>query len=547
MTPPKKLLKELNPIAAAAHDRNGKPSECLLGARKSILANINIWFDAGVDSAPVYWLKDIAGVGKTTISQSICTLLEDHLGGAFFFSRNKIDCQRPSNVVPTIVHQIAMSSVGRPFRSDIYASIRDNPQISTKTVAKQVEVLIGSGLKNQGPDSPLFLIVLDALDECTKEDGCEGGLLVPLLVQHICTLPLKAKIFITSRPEPSIQTMIEKLRHPMLPPGGSATEQIQPFILHDVDKSVVGADIECYLRYMLGRIARMPAGRPTMEDVWSIAQSVDCLFIYAATAVKYISQGSSPKRNLEVFISSHKHDASKPYGALDSVYLQIIRGVIEGDDPGAAKDTCAVFRHVIGAIVIARRPLSKLALSRILREDVDDVDSVVEPLRFLLDVGTDDGSPIRIFHPSFPNSLQSTDRCSDDDFFIDSDHWNCLLALWCLELMNNSLEKNICRIENAGWLNSEIPDLDDRVKRYVPDELSYACMYWATHLSFKTMLANSTGQKLKDALYKFCREHLLHWLEVLSLLASPRSAVEGTTQAMAWLRISKLCSWFEVS
>jgi hypothetical protein len=244
----KELLKELNPIAAAAHDRDGKASECLQGTRESILADINTWFDAGVDSAPVYWLKGIAGVGKTTISQSVCTLLEDHLGGAFFFSRNNVDCQRPSNVVPTIVHQLATSSVGRPFRSDICAAIRDNPQISTKTVAKQVKVLIESGLKSQGPDSPPFLIVLDALDECTKEDGCEGGSLIPLLVQHICSLPLKAKIFITSRPEASIQTMMEKLRYPMSPPGGSATEQIQPFILHDVERSVVRTDIESYLR-----------------------------------------------------------------------------------------------------------------------------------------------------------------------------------------------------------------------------------------------------------------------------------------------------------
>ena len=78
--------------------------------------------------------------------------------------------------------------------------------------------------------------------------------------------------------------------------------------------------------------------------------------------------------------------------------------------------------------------------------------------------------------------------------------------------MDEQLHANICDLKFPdNYLdNDEIRHLlDDRIS----SELQYACLHWATHL-FNADQAHN----LSTLLEKFCFTHLLHWLEVLSLI-----------------------------
>jgi len=108
------------------------------------------------------------------------------------------------------------------------------------------------------------VIVIDALDEC--DDPSTVQLLLKTLFEHAATLPMK--FFVASRPEYIIRDVL----------------QILPSVLrlHDIDESIVAADIRKYLVASFESISLSPS------DIERITKRAGKLFIYASTAVRYI-------------------------------------------------------------------------------------------------------------------------------------------------------------------------------------------------------------------------------------------------------------------
>ena len=78
--------------------------------------------------------------------------------------------------------------------------------------------------------------------------------------------------------------------------------------------------------------------------------------------------------------------------------------------------------------------------------------------------------------------------------------------------MDEQLHANICDLKFPGKYldNDKIQHLlGDRIS----GELQYACLHWATHLFNAEKDDNLSGH-----LERFSPTHLLHWLEVLSLI-----------------------------
>ena len=100
--------------------------------------------------------------------------------------------------------------------------------------------------------------------------------------------------------------------------------------------------------------------------------------------------------------------------------------------------------------------------------------------------------------------------------------------------MNTTLKQDICSICDPSLSNSELADLPARLKKAAPKELRYACVYWTTHLASVT----STDEAIAMELENFCTVHLLHWLELCSLLKCLPSAEEGLNRLMVWFEVS---------
>jgi hypothetical protein len=490
-----------------------------------MLEDTDIWFNDPSPDAPfALWVAGIAGTGKTTVAQSVCTMLENNLGATFFFSRDSAERRRPANVIPTLSYQLAYSNP--ILRQRICAAVTNNPDIASLALQVQAQKLFAKALSAiDGQHMPPILIVLDALDECDKEAGQEGGQLIPLLFHYLRSLPFRVKVLITSRPEASIRKMLEKL-----------TSTTKPFVLHDIEARIVNADIELFLRTECSRIADAADIRkpwPAEEYILVLVKRSGRLFIYASTAVRFISDAVFPRDALEMFLSADGSDIYESHATLDSVYRTVVRSVATHGQSTSSDRIFLFFRRVVGVIIVAQQPLTREVISRLLREDPEKVHGILKPLYSVLDVSPEANHPIRTFHLSFPDFITSEKRCGDDRFYIRTEEAHLSVALECLRVMNEQLKKNICEIEDPGLFNTEMEDLSGRIEKYISGELRYACVYWMDHL----FEVESFPKELERALTTFCKERLLHWLEGMSLLRQLRQAVEGIPRVITWLKV----------
>jgi hypothetical protein len=75
------------------------------------------------------------------------------------------------------------------------------------------------------------------------------------------------------------------------------------------------------------------------------------------------------------------------------------------------------FKRVIGTIVILSVPLSATALARLLAMRMETIHLRLRYLRSVLDVSENQGSLIRLLHPSFRDFLLDKRRCCDQHFW----------------------------------------------------------------------------------------------------------------------------------
>jgi hypothetical protein len=299
----------------------------------------------------------------------------------------------------------------------------------------------------------------------------------------------------------------------------------------------VRADIALFLNAEFSKIVkikRIEPPWPTEAQVNGLVQLSGRLFILAATAIKFISDDRFPKNNLLKFLPAGGLGLQGPHAALDSVYTKIIMTVVQDSVNDNAR-MLLLYRQIVGPIVVVQQPLSKSCLSRLLRKEREEVNVILEPLYSVLDIGSgEDDHTVQPFHLSFPDFLTSQERCKDDRFYIRPKAAHLTLSIECLRIMNEELKENICEIHDPGLFNSEIKDLSDRMKSKISEELGYACVYWISHL----VSIEDTNEEIEKALQVLCLEHLLHWIEVLSLLHQVRAAMEGIPRAIAWYKVS---------
>jgi hypothetical protein len=195
-----------------------------------------------------------------------------------------------------------------------------------------------------------------------------------------------------------------------------------------------------------------------------------------------------------------------------------------------------LIRETLGAIVLLQSTLSASSLARLLRVPAEDVHRTLYELHSIVNVPQDPNRPLRLHHPSFRDFLLDKRRCCNNSLWVDDRSTHEMLASCCLELMSRQggLFQDMCSLVDPGVLRSEI---DDRaVASSLPPELQYACRYWTIHLTLsKQHIVNG------DKTHLFLQEHLLHWLEAMSLMRESSRCVHllDSLQALAGVSSSQ--------
>jgi WD40 repeat protein len=485
------------------------------GTRQQLIADIFAWLN-DPSSERVFWLNGLAGTGKSAVARTIADRAQDQgcLAATFFFSRNSAETREPSVIIPTISYQLALCLPS--IRLLICAALDSDRHVRDRGVVAQARTLLSNISRATASGGP-FLVVLDALDECHLENGRHGGDAVPQLLEKFGSLG-HIKFLITSRVEVSIQRMFEGLR------GQVA--------LHDMEKSIVQGDIQHYLDRSFAEVARnrkLALPFPLAKDLDELVRRAGTLFIYAATVAKWISDpDDQPLLRLQQVLEKDEDEVTYQHKFLDDMYNGILTQAAKTSRNPRKHESA--LKSVISTVVLLQEPVPASALA-ILAGEETRTDALLPLLSAVLLV--DNSTPVRLFHPSFPEFIVSDERCRDERFLIRAPEGHFHLAIQCLKVMNMHLRENICNLKDPSVPNAEVPYLLQTLEQVVPAELRYACKHWHVHLR----LADVTSSRLADSLETFCATHLLHWLELLSLLNELPTAQAGIPLLLAYLRV----------
>jgi hypothetical protein len=509
------LLDRLHPVTSAFYDAFEAAPSCLKGTRTQLLDEIKTWM---MDSStkPVYWLTGVAGTGKTTVAQSVAVMANSQeppcLAASFFFSRTSrtIERRQAMSLIPTIAYQLAQKHPS--FRPHICRAIESEVDIRTSQMTKQVKILLLGALKDVVliSRSPL-LIVLDALDECDKEGNQEGGDFIPVLLACLQSLPFPMKIFVTSRPEPTIASLFNQVNI-----RGSTVG----LALHrDIEDGIVRSDISRYLRHELDKIAARHSlihpPFPSGDEFQVLVDRAGTLFIYVRTVVGYLSAADgSPRDQLTELLRPKSNEVSEQFAVLDTLYIHIFRQAAEAF---AHTPKLHQFRSILGCLALLEETMPATALAALVGAEENTCKRMLRRLSSVLLYDHEVEDPVRVMHPSLPDFLRDPSRCTDSNLVVDPTSHHLQLAERCLQIMNDSLCMDICDIGDVSIPNAEVAELKQRLGAVITPQLRYACRFWHVHLRHHMQLSSGMFC-IPRVLDEFCAKHLLHWLELLSLL-----------------------------
>jgi NACHT domain len=511
------------PRAIGAGHTSGDRKPCLEGTRTAVLQEIEAWEVNSRDTS-IYWLKGVAGCGKTAIAQTVAqrSAAKGRLGASFFCSRDFDDRRDLHLIFPTLAHQLAYHHP-TTFGPALAQAVRSSPDIRHDKLEVQFEKLIIRPLKSI--KTPMT-IVIDALDECRDKEPVSQFL--SALARYVDDIP-NLKIFITGRPEDYIRAGFEipSLRTKMLP-------------LQDVESAIVDSDIESYVKTRLVEIARRKRRSvvgpwPLESDISAITRKSSGFFIVASVIVDFIDDPyETPQDQLKLILSMSDSGIYAGKSVIDVRYSQILassfRDVSE-DDPKPYER----FRLVVASIVLAFNPLTRASLATILGTSSERIWTILSRLHSVLIVPDSDAEPIRVCHKSFADFLVDHQRCPDARLHINAPSHHLEFANRCLNLMKTLKGKrNMCRLPRYG-MNDDIKDLSARCKKYIGAPLMYACEFWANHLRLSNAAYEDPGAQIVRSINGFVEECLLLWLEVLSVGGKLRVAVYSLQNVRNWL------------
>ncbi|CBF80695.1 WD40 repeat domain-containing protein [Aspergillus nidulans FGSC A4] len=430
--------------------------QCLQGTRTVLLQQIMDWALLPSQKS-IFWLKGMAGTGKSTISRTVAESLKNinHLGASFFFKRGEGDRGNAKKFFPTLIRQLILRIPG--LRPGVQMVLRDNPDIASKSLREQFEKLLLQPLvilDQLGRQPQTAVIVVDALDECEHDQDIRA--IIRLLPSLQKAKSVHLRIFLTSRPELPISLGFSEIRD----------HEYQDLALHEIPEEVTEHDIYLFLQDRFVKIKRdknISEDWPGDEVIQKLVEMSAPLFISAATLCRYIeSSKMEPKLRLAELLKDQAKYASR----MDKTYLPILTRLLDDQES------------------------DEFEQQQLLQEFQAIPRSACQDSTFIIS-----GFLVQ----------------SRTKFLVDAPKKHKDIAKCCLKTMQSHLQKDICSLESPGTRRADINPQD--IRQYLPPELRYSCRYWIHHLK-ESQVSSSEIEDVR----LFLQKHFLHWVEAMCLL-----------------------------
>ncbi|KAL4966042.1 ATP-binding protein, partial [Aspergillus stella-maris] len=477
--------------------------ECHPGTRGKLIEQVVDWGSSS--DKCIFWLSVMAGTGKSTIARTVARHFKNQglLGASFFFKRGEKDRGSAVKFFPTLARQLAVHIP--QMLPGIQKSLGLEPSLPNALLRQQFKKLLLQPLLDAGGEQAVTptVIVIDALDECDGEDDLE--VIINLLPTLEKETSFAIRVFLSSRPETAIRFGFDQIDQ-------SAYENT---VLQNLDNNLIKRDISLYLReeftqIKIKRQKLLPSDWPGEERIESLA----------------VMARFNPQKRLQQFFTESSGSR------IDKTYRPILNQLLVEDEDDTMQ-LIEEFQRIIGVIVLLATPLSLNALSQLLYVPAADIENSLDAFHSVLDIPSDPLQPVRTLHLSFHDYLldnRTKTNTVTSKFWVNRSEKHGLLVEHCLNLMDNMLEKNICKLPSRGTMREEIDAAS--IARHIPEALQYACRYWVYHVTQN----QPPGQSLKGVL-PFLKKHFLHWLEVMSILGA---VLEAANMIKVLIHLSKL-------
>lgn len=513
------VLQRLSVAEGAAFDSlvEERNSTCLPNTRVDILKDIAEWANTST-TKQVFWLNGMAGTGKSTISRTIARSFaaQGMLGASFFFKRGEGDCGNTYKLVTTIAAQIGAEYP--TIASKLTTTMESDSSVVGRGLREQFTKLVLEPLQafpHHGGELATMVIIIDALDECDSEDDMR--LIIDLFSRASSLLSVRLRTFITSRPELPIRL------------GFNTTSgDHQELVLHDMPVPSIEQDISTFLHYQLAKLRdefnnTVSADRCLAPDwpgeltIQALTTMATPLFIFAVTTCRFLSDrkcGNPDKQLHEVLQFQTRSQESK----LDATYLPILNKLISGLSKNQQRQSLEQFQLIIGTIINLASPLSISALADLLDLQTEAVADRLDLLHSVLRIPQSEHAPIRLLHLSFRDFLLDPDKREANLFWINEKESHKSIATNCLRVMAQ-LREDICHLKDPSTSRLSIDS--NKLARFIPMEMQYACLFWVHHLQEAGKNAFNGEQ-----VYNFLTCHFLHWIEVLGFVGRSYESIK---------------------
>ena len=455
----------------------------------------------------LFLLTGSPGTGKSTIATTVAETYrkKQQLGCHLFFTRGKSD---PDSVLQTIAYNLAFYS--QDIARSLDEHLSNSGELTSATTKSKFDILLCKPLSNvTSKINFLVLIVLDAFDECGTPETRRS--LTNALRDGLPKIPPNFRFLITGRPEQDI-LFLHTLSWPLA----------QTLVLdHRQEESSL--DVQTYIRYELERLRserrwKVPDDWPWEKNLNLLADAADRLFIWASTAIKFISG-----KKLNQFLRLKALVSKERKLDLGELYATILRDAFEWNDDEERN----IFVSIFSLVLFGKSPLSDSIIDGVL--EIDTASDVLSCLQSL--VIYEENKPVKIHHASFYDYIIS---CEGEPWYINMEEQKMNIISKCFDRMEDSLRYNICNLQSPLIFNKDVPDLDERIVKNIPSFLKYTCRNWAYHLRDV-----SYSQMLCSQLRLFAYDQLLFWFEILSLTETFYDRAEtALSSAIQWIGVS---------
>jgi len=481
---------------------------CMEGTRQSILTEVIAWVANGSGSGNTYWIYGLPGIGKTSLSHSICKTLDERnqLIGAFFCQKDDTNSNEPRNIFPTLIYKL--TEISPTFRRIVAEQLRSKPNMTAESMTDTNFLDFILSMPGQ-PNEHSCAFVIDALDECGNNQSRRDVL--KALTDVAAQAPW-LKIIITSRPEVDIERFFHGLTGSSHSSYDLATDQ------------KASDDLRTFARSQFDLVAttwHLRTTWPEESDFNKLISRANGLFIFIKTLILALEKCDDAEESLK---DALKGPAGTGLESLYGLYSSILK----------ANSKIGGFWRMIVVITTAQyRPLRKETIAELTGVKPNLVEKWVDTLSSLL--YRDDGADgaIRVRHLSISDFFLS-DRC---EYQVNLRQAHAQQGVACFETMVKGLRFNICNLEDSQLANADIRDLPSRVKQNISDPLQYSCLLWSNHLC--SSASRDEHLSLSGSLQDFFGGlYPIFWIEVLSIMGMVPIGAQSLRRLLSWARVS---------